>query len=170
MATEFDFEQAFRDGFPKVYRICLAKFGNRDFAQEITQEAFVRAYAKLWQLKDKSKFIPWVTAIAFHFGYNKYQQDSQRYNSLPDDHMLERGYISSLPPGPRLYGESFFTRWIKTLKKPDHRLFVLRYYYRMSMLEISEKTGRPLGTVKRRLAHLKIKLREAMERERQEDT
>ena len=165
----FDFDRAFREGFPRVYRICLAKFGDAEFAKEITQEAFVRAYVNLHQLRDESKFLPWVTVIAFRYGYLKSKHDRERWGSLPDDDMLGQGYNAASMPSPRLEGESFFTRWVKTLKESDYRLFVLRYYYHLPMQDISDRTGRPLGTVKRRLSELKSRLREALERKMDDD-
>ena len=164
-----DFEQGFREGFPRVYRVCLAKFGDAEFAKEITQEAFVRAFINLHQLRDETKFLPWVMVIAFRFGYLKIKHDRERWGSLPDDDMLGQGYNAAAMPSPRLEGDSFFTRWIKTLKESDYRLFVLRYYYRMPMQEISERAGRPLGTVKRRLAELKSKLKDALEHQREDN-
>ena len=161
-----DFEKAYIEGYPRVYRVCLAKFGSEEFSREITQEAFVRAYANLHQLKDESKFIPWVIVIAVHYGYNKMHLDRQRFNVLPSENMMTHSLNAASIPSPRFEGESAFTRWVMGLKKSDYQLFYMRYYHNMPMSEISARTGRPPGTVRRRIALLKAGLKVAIEREK----
>ena len=164
-----DFARLYQDNYDAVYKACLSEFGRAGFipeagleafAEEITQEAFARAFAKRWQLRDKTKFLPWVIRIAIRYGRVTARLDRVRYNELPDDDISKYPHIASRPPAPLPEGESFVSRWLKTQKDTDCQLFVMRYYYKMPMREISAATRKPLGTVKRRLAHLKARLKE----------
>jgi len=157
-----DFEQLYRTYYPSVYKICLAHFGRADFAKEVTQEAFSRAFINLEGLRDKERFLPWVVAIAMHYGYKRARLDKSRFNELPPEDQLEQGLGAVDHEDIPLEELNFIRSWILTLSEPDQQLFLLRYYYHRTYAEISRETGKPLGTVKSRLSTLRVKLMEAM--------
>jgi RNA polymerase sigma-70 factor (ECF subfamily) len=49
---------------PAVYGLAYHRMGDRDEAEDIAQEAFVRAYVSLRQLRDTRRFAAWLAAIA----------------------------------------------------------------------------------------------------------
>ncbi|MCL1848277.1 MAG: sigma-70 family RNA polymerase sigma factor [Clostridiales bacterium] len=158
----YDFEQKYKEHFSTVYRACLVKFHNEDFAMEITQEAFYRAFLKLGDLREDEKFLPWVTTIALYYGYQKAKQDQQRYNPLPPDDLMGYALLSVAEEDTRGEETDSIRRWIRVLKESDQELFLMRHYYNMTYQAISEQTHIPLSTVKRRLAKMKADLRETM--------
>ena len=161
-----DFEQSYKDHFPAVYKTCLAKFKNEDFAMEITQEAFTRAFMKLGDLRDESKFLPWVTTIAIHYGYYRARLDQARFNRLPPDDRLGEALISASLGNPGAEAEDLIRRWLLTHKASDQRIFEMKYDYAMSNQEIAHAIRKSLSTVKRRLAFLRSSLKEALEKEK----
>ena len=165
-----DFARLYEDHFTTVYRICLARFRQRDFAMEITQEAFARAYAKQGDLRDKASFLPWVTAIAVNYGYRQAKLNSLRFNPLPPadrtGYRRSAGVHPNIADSPFGAEGSFIRRWVMSLKEADQRLFIMKYYYRMRNADISIEMDKPLGTVKRRISHLKTKLKEALHGEK----
>jgi RNA polymerase sigma factor (sigma-70 family) len=47
-----------------VYAVAWSRLGDAALAEEVTQEAFIRAYRRLWLLGDGAKFAGWVSIIA----------------------------------------------------------------------------------------------------------
>lgn len=48
-----------------TYAVAFRRIGRWDIAEEITQDAFVTAYQKLSQLKDRNRFGAWLRSITF---------------------------------------------------------------------------------------------------------
>lgn len=54
----------------RVYAVAWSRLGDATLAEEVTQEAFIRAYQKLWLLGDGAKFSGWVNTIARRLAIN----------------------------------------------------------------------------------------------------
>jgi RNA polymerase sigma-70 factor (ECF subfamily) len=54
----------------RVYAVAWSRLGDAALAEEVTQEAFIRAYRRLWLLGDGAKFAAWVNAIARRVAIN----------------------------------------------------------------------------------------------------
>jgi RNA polymerase sigma-70 factor (ECF subfamily) len=58
------FDDLYRRYYARLVRFCLRRVGDPHEAEEIAQEAFVRAYRALPRLAGERRFYPWVTVIA----------------------------------------------------------------------------------------------------------
>ena len=54
----------------RVFAVAWSRLGDAALAEEATQEAFIRAYRRLWLLGDGAKFAAWITSIARHAAIN----------------------------------------------------------------------------------------------------
>jgi RNA polymerase sigma-70 factor (ECF subfamily) len=54
----------------RVYAVAWSRLGDATLAEEVTQEAFIRAYRRLWLLGDAGKFSGWIASIARHVAIN----------------------------------------------------------------------------------------------------
>jgi RNA polymerase sigma-70 factor (ECF subfamily) len=54
----------------RVYAVAWSRLGDAALAEEVTQEAFIRAYRRLWLLGDGAKFAGWVNTIARRVAIN----------------------------------------------------------------------------------------------------
>ena len=54
----------------RVYAVAWSRLGDAALAEEATQEAFIRAYQRLWLLGDGAKFSGWVNTIARRVAIN----------------------------------------------------------------------------------------------------
>ncbi len=54
----------------RVYAVAWSRLGDATLAEEATQEAFIRAYRRLWLLGDGTKFAGWIASIARHVAIN----------------------------------------------------------------------------------------------------
>ena len=58
------FEDLYRRYYNRLYRFCLKRVGDAEEAEEVTQEAFARAFTALDRLSGERKFYPWLSVIA----------------------------------------------------------------------------------------------------------
>src|SRR5437762_3909276 len=54
----------------RVYAVAWSRLGDAMLAEEATQEAFIRAYRRLWLLGDGAKFAGWVNTITRRVAIN----------------------------------------------------------------------------------------------------
>ncbi len=54
----------------RVYAVAWSRLGDATLAEEATQEAFIRAYRRLWLLGDGAKFAGWIASITRHVAIN----------------------------------------------------------------------------------------------------
>src|ERR1039458_6042378 len=54
----------------RVFAVAWSRLGDAALAEEATQEAFIRAYRRLWRLGDGAKFSAWVNTIARRVAIN----------------------------------------------------------------------------------------------------
>ncbi len=60
------FEQLYRQFAPRVYGLCLRLTGQREAAEDCTQESFVAAWRALTGFEQRSRFSTWLHRIAVH--------------------------------------------------------------------------------------------------------
>jgi len=80
------FDQLYRDNQPKVYRLALSLTGNTHDAEEITQEAFLKAFRSYQSFREESSFFTWIYRIAVNVA-NDYLKHRTKLpiNSLIED-------------------------------------------------------------------------------------
>ncbi|MBA3497007.1 MAG: sigma-70 family RNA polymerase sigma factor [Gemmatimonadales bacterium] len=149
------------------YRARLLNFvnrmiGDRERAEDLVQEAFMRAYRHLHRFDPTKKFSTWIYTIASNLAKNELRNRSRSplvyYQALrplgeDDQRPLEFEDSSSRPD------DMFHNRYLREMVdatvatlSPHHReVFVLRELEGRSYEEIAELTRCNLGTVKSRL-------------------
>jgi len=55
-----------KDHSARIFAICFSMLSNREDAEDITQQAFLKGFSDIKQLRDISKFGAWITQIAKH--------------------------------------------------------------------------------------------------------
>lgn len=72
-----DFERLVRENQRVVYQIAYGVLGNAADAEDVTQDAFVRAYAKIASLREPERFRAWVCSIARRLALNRIRADAR---------------------------------------------------------------------------------------------
>jgi RNA polymerase sigma-70 factor, ECF subfamily len=80
------FEGHYRENYPKVYRLAFGLTANQHDAEEITQEAFSRAFQAFESFRGESSFFTWIYRIALNVsrGYLK-QKAKMTVQTLTED-------------------------------------------------------------------------------------
>ena len=71
------FDQLVRLNARIVFQIALSVVGNATDAEDVTQDAFLRAYLKFESLKDPQQFRTWVCRIARRVALNRVRSDTR---------------------------------------------------------------------------------------------
>lgn len=71
------FEDLYRRYFARLYRFCLRRVGDPHEAEELTQEAFTRAYRALPSLAGERRFYPWLSVIASRLCVDAFRRRSR---------------------------------------------------------------------------------------------
>jgi len=79
------FEELFAQYRPRIYALALHLTGRPSDAEDITQDAFLRAYAKLDEFQGRSQFFTWLYRIALHRALNVKRDRGRRKTVGLDD-------------------------------------------------------------------------------------
>jgi RNA polymerase sigma-70 factor (ECF subfamily) len=71
------FEQLMRENQRVVFQIAFGVLGNASEAQDVTQDAFVQAYAKLAGLREPGRFRAWVCTIGRRLALNRLRRNAR---------------------------------------------------------------------------------------------
>jgi RNA polymerase sigma-70 factor (ECF subfamily) len=125
--------------------------GEHNLAEDATQESFARALVKLKDLKNKSKFAPWIAAICRNVAKDMVTSKAKQ---------IHADGLSEVAAGENCNDESkrVVRRAIDKLDEPDKELIVLRYYNSLSYEEIASVLGISGMAVNGRLTRAKKKL------------
>ncbi len=120
---------------------------NRALAEDLSQDAFIRAFEKIGSFKGEGSFRGWLCRIA----YTEFLQARRKRKSV--ERTMERFKVETEtePAGSVDWdrGDAMdLDRALKVLSEPERACIVLCYACGMSHSEASEATGMPLGTVK----------------------
>lgn len=152
--------------FPSVFGTALRLTRSREEAEDLAQEAIVRAY-EAWDRFDGSNFKAWILRIVTNLYINRYRQKQRtpQLGSLEDENALEPTAQESEEPDRLLFDELVGAEVEEALGKvpEDFRLAViLSDIEGLSYQEIADVTGVPIGTVRSRLARGRAILRKQL--------
>jgi RNA polymerase sigma-70 factor, ECF subfamily len=157
------FEEIVRLYQRRVYGVALRIVRAHDVADDVTQEAFLRAWRSLDRFELGRPFGPWVCRIAANLAVNHVRSPRAREEGLPDGHAETRTSAPG-PLGTLLDAEG--TRVLETAMAglpPDQRaVLVLRVVEEQSYAEIAETLGISPGTVMSRLFRARERLAAAL--------
>jgi RNA polymerase sigma-70 factor (ECF subfamily) len=134
-----------------------------DVADDVAQEAFIRAFRALHSFDPDRPFGPWIGRIAANLAINHVRSPEAREQELPDGHE-ETPSPAEGPLGQVLDGEArrMLDHALGTLPPEQRAVFVLRAVEGLSYREIADALDISMGTVMSRLSRAREKLRTAL--------
>ena len=155
-----------------VFRIAQHITHNEEDAQDVVQEAFLKAYTNLDQFQGNSKFYTWLVRIAVNEALMKLRKRrTSKTVSLDDDVETEEGTmpreVADWGPNPeQIYGQTelgdILKKTIQGLPPGFRTVFVLRDVEGLSTEETAETLGLSVPAVKSRLLRARLQLRERL--------
>jgi|TARA_B100001094_G_C18107019_1_gene758962 RNA polymerase sigma-70 factor (ECF subfamily) len=164
-ATQKKDQQAFAELMDKykdsIYYMLLKMVNNNDDAEDLTLEAFGKAFNRLHQYTPNFAFSTWLFKIATNncidFLRKKKKNVMSIDNRIPnndgDDFMFEIKSEGLTPEQLTMNDQKIqlMRQYVKKLKPRYEILVEMRYFKEMSYDEISDELNLPLGTVKAQL-------------------
>ena len=168
------FEELVRRYDRNVFRIAQHITQNREDAEDVVQEAFLKAYRNLAKFQEQSKFYTWLVRIAVNEALMKLRRKKPgRTVSLDEeikteDDSLPREVADWSPNPEQMYNHAelrdILTRTIQGLPSGFRTVFVLRDVEGLSTEETAEALELSIPAVKSRLLRARLQLRERLNR------
>lgn len=169
------FEELFRLFQGTVYNTALQLLGNPEDAEDVTQDAFLRAWEQLPQLTAPEAFRNWLLTITVNLCRSHFRKASPPTESL--DAPLE-GDDAEEEPTREIADEGvdaetivlqretarLVRRAVAELPLAFREVIVLHYFEGLELADIAKILRVPIGTVKSRLARAREQLRRKLER------
>jgi len=158
------FEQLYRDNVGRVYALCFRMAGP-EFAEELAQDVFVRAWQKLGSFRGESAFSSWLHPLTVNVALSERRSRRRRLaRVMTTDDLTE--FERPGPPTRSDGPEAGFDleRALDTLPPGARAVFVLHDVEGYKHAEIAERTGVATGTSKAQLHRARRLLREALTR------
>ncbi len=86
---------------PRIYALALHLTGRPSEAEDITQDAFLRAYRNISRFEGRSQFFTWLYRIALHRALNGKRKQKRRKVTPLDDPRVARALAVDAPSDPR---------------------------------------------------------------------
>jgi RNA polymerase sigma-70 factor (ECF subfamily) len=142
-----------------------------DDVSDVLQNVFVKVYTNLNSFDSDYKFNSWIYRIAHNESINYLKKNKKGSSSLVDiDTILPVLFAKETADSKYLSGESKdeIEKALKFLDSKYREIIVLSYFEDLEYKEISEVLQIPVSTVGVRLRRAKEKLKEQIEKHRQE--
>ncbi|MGB5358390.1 RNA polymerase sigma factor [Eudoraea sp.] len=149
-----------------VYSLALKIVKNREDAEEIGQDTFLKAYNALNEFKGQSKFSTWLYKIAYYRSLDYLKKNKRRVDTTKID-ISEEYNIASMDDALDLMDvkerAEIIKHAIQELAVDDAVLITLYYFETLSMAEISKVMEIPPNTIKVRLFRARKRLAKILE-------
>jgi RNA polymerase sigma-70 factor (ECF subfamily) len=166
------FEQLVSRYDRNVFRIAQHITQNREDAEDVVQDAFLKAYQKLDQFQGNSKFYTWLVRIAVNealMRLRKRKTDktvSMDEDVETDDGAMPREFADWSPNPEQQFRQAelndILAKAIQGLPSSFRTVFVLRDVEGLSTEETAEMLGLSVPAVKSRLLRARLQLRERL--------
>jgi RNA polymerase sigma-70 factor (ECF subfamily) len=144
--------------FERVLRMARALTGNDADARDATQDAFVAVWRGLPNLRDRTRFEPWLHQVV-----RNRCRDLLRRRRRVREIALDGHDVVVDDPGATSLDRTVLLAAFDRLSMDERRILVLHHLEALPVAEVGRQLGIPVGTVKSRLFAARRSLRRAME-------
>ncbi|SDS72811.1 RNA polymerase, sigma subunit, ECF family [Formosa sp. Hel1_31_208] len=144
-----------------VFTLALRMLKNREEAEEVAQDTFIKAYKSLDKFKGDSKFSTWIYRVAYNTCLDRIKKNKKYINDVEINEFTEhqvKTIDSALDQMEVKEKELAMKRCIASLPNEDSFLLTLYYFDDLSLDEISKIVGITANTIKVKLFRCRKKL------------
>ena len=149
--------------FNLAFRIC----GNREEAEEIAQDAFLKAYRSLKDFRKKSSFATWLYRIVYNTAISLVRTRKNRVLSVeefPADAVDFLGFSTTEEEAADDYRNSLINFALQKISEEERGLVTLYYYNELDTEELSKITGISRSNIKVKLFRARQKMVEIIKK------
>jgi len=144
----------------RIFRFILTSLRDRDLAESLTQDTFIRAWSAREQFRGDCSPSTWLTRIALNLVRDHTRTNRFRFWQNVARTSVDATEFSGFLPDPASSAESaliaqqqvaLIWKTVATLTERQRTVFLLRFVEELDLAEIAEITGMPMSTVKTHL-------------------
>jgi RNA polymerase sigma-70 factor (ECF subfamily) len=146
----------------QVFSLIVKMVGNREDAEELTQDVFVKAYGALASFRGESSFSTWIYRIAYNMAVSAVRKKKTAFMSVDEDRMpdvpdgeAEEAMPGTTDPEERL---RILNLALERLSPEERAVIMLFYKENRSMEEIAAIAGLTVSNVKTKVFRIRKKL------------
>jgi RNA polymerase sigma-70 factor (ECF subfamily) len=143
--TEEEFDAFYAAAFPRLTGQLYAFTGDHGEAQDVVQEAFVRAWDRRREFLADGAPEAWIRTVAMRLAVSRWRR-ARRWLEL-----VRRNPPPEHTPGPGPERAALVGA-LRELPEVQRRAVVLHHLCDLSVEQVASETGAPVGTVKARLS------------------
>jgi RNA polymerase sigma-70 factor (ECF subfamily) len=148
-----DFDAVVREHWPRIFRFALASLRDRDGAESVAQDCFVRAHRSRESFRGECSLQTWLMQIAVNLVRDRARSRRLQFwkRAVEIDAVSQWFPDGDASPETRAAAkERIAAVWnaVAHLSEKQRIVFLLRFVEDMSVLEIAAATGMKEGTVK----------------------
>jgi RNA polymerase sigma-70 factor (ECF subfamily) len=150
-----------------IFSTVFGMLGNKQDAEDVTQEAFVTAFRKLETFEGRSTFLTWLRRIAFNLAIDLRRRRKSRASMTQvavAEEIVSAKESSAADTLITKETVSTVRRAINSLPDEQRVVIVLRDLQDLDYSEIAELLSIPIGTVRSRLHRARLELKATLER------
>ncbi|MFC0470696.1 sigma-70 family RNA polymerase sigma factor [Halalkalibacter kiskunsagensis] len=147
--------------YEEIFRYLLQRTRQKELAQDLTQDTFLKAFNGLSSFKGKSSIKTWLYTIAHHTFINWYRRET-KISKHPIEKTIfleQKTYKNPEEVVAQKAEQAQMLSAIDSLKEDYQTVIILREYQELSYDEIAEVVGWKLSKVKTNLHRAKLELR-----------
>lgn len=150
------------DKYKKLaYNVALQLTENREDAEEVAQDAFVKAYQALDTYKGDSKFSTWLYRIVYNTAISRMRKKKLNTKSIDEDYSTSVNVIATQSSVKKMEVDErkkFINLALERMNGDEKSLLTLFYLEENSVDEVSQVTGLSISNVKVKLHRARKKL------------
>lgn len=144
-----------------VFTLALRMVKNREEAEEVSQDTFIKVYKSLSKFQGKSKFSTWIYRVAYNTCLDRLKKIKREYNVVAIDEYTEhqiKTLDNALDQMEAQEHKDKIQQCLQLLPSDDSFLLTLYYFEEQSLEEISKVVGLTANNVKVKLFRSRKKL------------
>jgi RNA polymerase sigma-70 factor (ECF subfamily) len=141
-----------------VFSIALKVLRNREDAEEMAQESFIKAYKSLGSFRGSAKFSTWLYRITYNTCISETRKKKQYFVSTDDVQISEEAEEMNLDGIPEENRARYIKAALEKLPEDEYTLVILYYFEEQSVDEICKVAGLSASNAKVKLFRARKKL------------
>lgn len=144
-----------------VFTLAIKVTKNREEAEEISQDSFIKAFKYLNKFKGDSKFSTWLYKIAYNNCMDLVKKNSRKYSTSGIDEVIENKIQSSentMQTIERKERAILMEECLQELPEDERTIIWLFYYKELNLKELIEVTSYSEANIKVKLHRARKKL------------
>ncbi len=156
------------DGYKDlVFTLAIRMLGNREEAEEVSQDVFIKVYKSLPNFKGDSKVSTWVYRIAYNTCLDRIKKIKKKRMHTDLNHIDQIAYADLDTAYHKMVmaeRSEMIERCLSKLSAEDAGVLTLFYLEEKNLQEMEETTNIPVNTLKVRLFRARKRLASVMEK------